>query len=203
MFALITLPLLKAQLKKMKWNESGFRPALCTYRLNWARRTSWGWCDDWDDTVLLTQDSKFEPWRSEAEHATYRSRRQAQLNKQNYSYAAACIASAGAYIAKDWNIIGYGLHFLLRQDKTDKTRQFLSIAICLVVQSSIRKDRWWHILGRVSFQPTFCKKSGAMLILGGVISPCLPLLHSHSSRLNWKKWNEMNRALGQLCAHIG
>ena len=43
-----------------KWNESGFRPPLCTYRLNWARRTSWGWWDDWDDTVLQTQDSKFE-----------------------------------------------------------------------------------------------------------------------------------------------
>ena len=58
-----------------KWNESGFRPPLCTYRLNWARRTPWGWWDDWDDTVLQTQDSKFEPWRSEAEHATSRSRR--------------------------------------------------------------------------------------------------------------------------------
>ena len=58
-----------------KWNESGFRPPLCTYGLNWARRTSWGWWDDWDDTVLQTQDSKFEPWRSEAEHATSRSRR--------------------------------------------------------------------------------------------------------------------------------
>ena len=57
------------------WHESGFRPLLCTYRLNWARRTSWGWWDDWDDTVLQTQDSKFEPWRSEAEHATSRSRR--------------------------------------------------------------------------------------------------------------------------------
>ena len=55
-----------------KFNESGFRPPLCTYRLNWARRTSWGWGDD---TVLQTQDSKFEPWRSEAEHATSRSRR--------------------------------------------------------------------------------------------------------------------------------
>ena len=64
-----------AELVKMKWNESGFRPPLCTYRLNWARRTSWGWWDDWDDTVLQTQDSKFEPWRSEAEHATSRSRR--------------------------------------------------------------------------------------------------------------------------------
>ena len=58
-----------------KWNESGFRPPLCTYRLTWARRTSWGWWDDWDDTVLQTQDLKFEPWRSEAEHATSRSRR--------------------------------------------------------------------------------------------------------------------------------
>ena len=58
-----------------KWNKSGFRPPLCTYRLNWARRTSWGWWDDWDDTVLQTQDSKFEPWRSEAEHAFSRSRR--------------------------------------------------------------------------------------------------------------------------------
>ena len=60
---------------KMKWNESGFRPPLCTYELNWARRTSWGWWDDWDDTALQIQDSKFEPWRSEAEHATSRSRR--------------------------------------------------------------------------------------------------------------------------------
>ena len=58
-----------------KWNEWGFRPPLCTNRLNWARRTSWGWWDDWDDTVLKTQDLKFEPWRSEAEHATARSRR--------------------------------------------------------------------------------------------------------------------------------
>ena len=64
-----------ARFVKMKWNESGFRPPLCTYRLNWARRTSWGWWDDWDDTVLQTQDSKFEPWRTEAEHATSRSRR--------------------------------------------------------------------------------------------------------------------------------
>ena len=59
----------------MKLNESGFRTPLCTYRLNWARRTSWGWWVDWDDTVLQTQYSKFEPWRSEAEHATSRPRR--------------------------------------------------------------------------------------------------------------------------------
>ena len=50
-----------ASLGLKKWNESGIRPPLCTYRLNCARRTSWGWWDDWDDTVLQTQDSKFEP----------------------------------------------------------------------------------------------------------------------------------------------
>ena len=60
---------------KWKWNESGFRPLLCIYRLNWTRRTSWGWWDEWDDTALQTQDSKFKPLRSEAEHATCRSRR--------------------------------------------------------------------------------------------------------------------------------
>ena len=68
-------PIEVASLCAPKWNESGFRPPLCTYRLNWARRTSWGLWDDWDDTVLQTQDSKFKPWRSEAEHATSRSRR--------------------------------------------------------------------------------------------------------------------------------
>ena len=62
----------KTARRRRKWNESGFRPPLCTYRLNWARRASWGW---WDDTVLQTQDSKFEPWRSKAENATSRSRR--------------------------------------------------------------------------------------------------------------------------------
>ena len=59
---------------KMKRNESSFRPSLCTYRLNWARGTSWRWWDDWDNTVLRTENSKFELWRSEAEHATTRSR---------------------------------------------------------------------------------------------------------------------------------
>ena len=57
---------------QMKWNESGFGPPLCTYRLNWARIISWGW---WDDTALQTQGSKFKSWRSEAVHATFGSRR--------------------------------------------------------------------------------------------------------------------------------
>ena len=59
---------------EMKCNESGFRPRLCTCRLNWARKTSWGWWDEWDDTVLQTRDSKCKPWRSEPEHATSRLR---------------------------------------------------------------------------------------------------------------------------------
>ena len=58
---------------EIKW--MGFRPPLRSYRLNWARRTSWGRWDEWDDTALQTQYSMFEPWRSEAEHATSRSRR--------------------------------------------------------------------------------------------------------------------------------
>ena len=45
------------------------------WRLSWVRRTFWRWWDDWDDTALQTQDSKLKPWRSEAEHATSRSRR--------------------------------------------------------------------------------------------------------------------------------
>ena len=55
------------------WNE--LRPLLCTYRLNCIRRTSWGWWDEWDDTALQTQDSKFKPWKSDTEHATSPSRR--------------------------------------------------------------------------------------------------------------------------------
>ena len=58
----------------MKWIGL-YRPPLCTYRLNWAMRSSWGWWDEWDDTVLQTQDSKFKPWWFEAEYATSRSRR--------------------------------------------------------------------------------------------------------------------------------
>ena len=55
-----------------KWDESSFRQLLWTYRLNRARRYSWGW---WDDTALQTKDAKFKPWQSDAEHATFPSRR--------------------------------------------------------------------------------------------------------------------------------
>ena len=71
---------------EMKWNESGFRPPLCTYRLNWARTTSWGWWDDWDDTVFQTQDSKFEPWRSEAVHATHNTDFHTWMGKKHFCF---------------------------------------------------------------------------------------------------------------------
>ena len=45
----------------MKWNKWGFTPHLCSYRLNWARRTSWGWWYEWGDTALQTHDSKLSP----------------------------------------------------------------------------------------------------------------------------------------------
>ena len=57
-----------------KWNKmNGILGHLCAhvYRLNLAKRTFWVWSDD---TSLQTQYSKFEPWRSEAELATTRSR---------------------------------------------------------------------------------------------------------------------------------
>ena len=53
---------------KISWELQHSITPLCTNRLNWVRRTSWGWWDEWDDTVLQTQDSKFE-------HAISRSRR--------------------------------------------------------------------------------------------------------------------------------
>ena len=42
-------------------NEWDFRPPLCTYKLNWTSRASWGSPDEWYDTALQIQDSKFEP----------------------------------------------------------------------------------------------------------------------------------------------
>ena len=49
----------RTQFHKMKRNEWCSRPHLCTYRLKWAWRTSWGRWDEWDDTALQTQDSKW------------------------------------------------------------------------------------------------------------------------------------------------
>ena len=41
-----------------------FRLHLFIYRLKWVRRI-WLWRDEWYDTVLWTQDSKFKPWWSQ------------------------------------------------------------------------------------------------------------------------------------------
>ena len=51
-----------------------FRPLLWTYRLNWARITSWTFSDQCDDTMLQTQDAEFGPSQSEVEHDTSWSR---------------------------------------------------------------------------------------------------------------------------------
>ena len=44
-------------------------------------------------------------------------------------------------------------HFKVKLAKNieNTCTHFLSISRYLVVQSSIRKDWWWHIIGRVSF----------------------------------------------------
>ena len=55
-------------------NEWRFSLHLFIYRLNWVMRT-WWWWDEWDDTVLCTDNSKFEPWWSQHKHGTSRSRR--------------------------------------------------------------------------------------------------------------------------------
>ena len=67
----------------LRLNEmnGSFRPPLYTYRLNWTRETSWQWWDEWNDAALQTQNSKFLPWRSEAEHDTTRSRRLSTISK--------------------------------------------------------------------------------------------------------------------------
>ena len=57
-------------LPERKWNESGFRQPLCTYMLNWARRTSCGW--EVNETTL---SSRHRIQNSEAEHTTSRLQR--------------------------------------------------------------------------------------------------------------------------------
>ena len=39
---------------EMKWNEWDVLCHLYTCTLNFARRTSWGWWDKWDDTAIQT-----------------------------------------------------------------------------------------------------------------------------------------------------
>ena len=43
-----------------KWNERDFSPPLCTYRLNSANRTSWGWWDEWVDTARTDKHTTYE-----------------------------------------------------------------------------------------------------------------------------------------------
>ena len=52
---------------QQKWNESGFRPPLCIYRLNWARRTSWGAPAVWGGARYLSvteapRNTDFNTW---------------------------------------------------------------------------------------------------------------------------------------------
>ena len=68
------------------WNESDFRPLLCTYRLNWTRRASWGWWDEWDDTYC-PPDTGFEIQTSEIlGRARYLSVTEAPHNTEFYDW---------------------------------------------------------------------------------------------------------------------
>ena len=58
-----------------KWMNAWTNEVLgntCAHRLNWVRITYWRWWYEWDGSALQTQDSKFEPWRSEGECASSR-----------------------------------------------------------------------------------------------------------------------------------
>ena len=154
-------------MSQMKWNESGFRPPLCTYRLNWARRTSWGWWDDWDDTVLQTQDSKFEPWRSEAEHATSRSRRLPTIltftrwmGKKQFCFFQT--AETGNR-TPDSGVEGSGANHYPRAPALDVTR---------AKATGVKKSHYWHrqkneqhVIG------LFCQITGPR--------PCCFVLYNH------------------------
>ena len=60
---------------------------LGTYRLNRARTNFW----EWDATAVQTQNAKFDSWRSEAEHATFRSRRHPTILNQQRAWKSADI----------------------------------------------------------------------------------------------------------------
>ena len=91
---------------RAKWSEWGFRPLLCTCRLNWVKRTSWGWGDKWDDNALQTQDSKFEPWRSEAELASSQCTLECDGNIASGCGGGDCVSALSLYssykLAKLW-----------------------------------------------------------------------------------------------------
>ena len=87
-----------------KMHEWGFRSPLCTCRLNYPRVTFWGWWDEYDDTALMTHNSKFGHLRSEVEHATSRSLR---LSKQAALSTAPEPQPKEIYKLIDWSIIIY------------------------------------------------------------------------------------------------
>ena len=139
----------------MKWNESGFRPPLCTYRLNWARRTSWGWWDDWDDTVLQTQDSKFEPWRSEAEHATSWSRRLPTILTftRGWGRNIICFFQTACWVMVFWRYKFFWQHSRF------SWAAILYIADCrprwLRLKAVSRQADWWRVTSKITFSIFF------------------------------------------------
>ena len=169
-----------------KWNGSGFRPPLCTYRLNWARRTSWGWSDEWDDTVLQTQNSKFEPWRSEAEHATSRSRRLPTILtfRRGWGRNIFCFFQTAETGTRTPNsgVKGSGANHYSRAHLATLFTRYIK-------DNNMRFYFPW-----VHRRWPFLKCQDTLLCIH------IPVTYN---RYSWMQQNEMNRALGHLCAHIG
>ena len=58
-------PELWRERQRCHYHRAPAQPPSCTYRLSLVSRTTWGWWDEWDDTALETQNSKYWIFTSE------------------------------------------------------------------------------------------------------------------------------------------
>ena len=146
-----------------KWNEmnGGFKPPLRTYRLNWARRASWGWWDEWDEPAL---------------HTGFEIRTQGALR-------ASTLPRGHGGSPQYWVLRVYG----------EETFLFLS-------NRRDRETQWAQWTFRLWYTFFSCSHSYTLDLI-------LPYFFSRTTNgLDVPQHiyaNEMNRALGHLCAHIG
>ena len=101
-------------------------------------------------TALQTRDSKFKPWKSEAEHATYRSRRSPA--QQIYKFIDQRMLYRGKLVLKHWKELNVSL---LRNDEKTCIQSLIhnwkSYSFCVhvsTIHTVTSRDVWrpWHIL---------------------------------------------------------
>ena len=96
-------------------------------------------------------------------------------------------------------------HFKVKFATDIENTHFWSISSCLVVQSSIMKDWWWHILGRVSFQHTFLENLGQCWYIGRGNAPHVSLITPRflkAQQLNKQNYNNMQQRVASARASI-